>query len=310
MVQNPAFDLCEFEKERGVIIQEIRQLNDVPNELVFDMFQEQCFYGKRLGTQILGNEDLITSYGVGDLKRYISAKYSSDRIMICAAGGVVHDQLLDLSNRFVSKMLPFEIEPVEKQEYVGGYIFKKKNLGQTHLVLGFEGLKHTDDNKFSMGVLSNILGGGMSSRLFQEVREKRGLAYSIFSFENRYIDTGVFGIYAACDDNDAKDVIAIVREECEKIRINVEEEELIKAKAQMKASILMGLESSMSRMQRLANQLMFLNEYIPPSEIAKKIDEVNLESVKNIAEKVFRTRFTMAVLGNCADIEKLYDPCT
>jgi predicted Zn-dependent peptidase len=310
IVQNSVFDAEEFEKERGVIVQEIRQLNDVPGDLIFDMFQEKCFEGERLGTQILGEESDIMSYCASDLKEYMNSKYSPDKMIMCASGGINHDDLVCLTEKFSDKMRKLDVDVIEKQTYKGGYIFKKKKLEQTHLVIGFEGLSHNSDERFRLGVLSNILGGGMSSRLFQEVREKMGLVYSIFSFDSNYVDTGTFGVYAACEDSNAKDVVSIVMDEFMKIKVDITDEEVQKAKTQMRASILMSLESSMSRMQRLAGQLMFRKRYISPSEITQKIDEVTIESVKNVADTIFNAKPTLAALGNCDEIEKLYETCS
>lgn len=307
IVQNSTFDESEFNKERGVIIQEIRQLNDAPDDYVFDMFQAKCFDNERLGTQILGSEEDILSFAPSDLSDYLSSKYSTNRMIFSASGKVDHEDLVDLANEFTPKLKKFETEVVEKQNYKGGFIFKKKKLEQTHLILGFEGLNHTHDNKYDLCVLSTILGGGMSSRLFQEVREKRGLVYSVFSFASNYRDTGTFGVYAACEDNKAKEVIEITKNELEKVKFDITEEELKKAKTQIKASLLMGLESSSARMERLANQFLLHGKITHPNEAVEKIDRISLDSLRNLSTKIFATKPTLAVIGNGFDIENLYD---
>lgn len=307
IVQNSVFAEEEFRKEQRVIIQEIRQQNDTPDDYVFDMFQSKCFDGERLGTQILGSEEEILSYKPNDLRDYLSSKYSTDKMILVASGNIEHDDFVNLSKAFTSEMKRFEVNPVEKQTYKGGFIFKKKELEQTHLILGFEGVSHNDEKKFDLAVLSAILGEGMSSRLFQEIREKRGLVYSVFSFNSNYRDSGTFGIYAACEDSKAKEVITISLEELGKSKFDISEEELQKAKTQLKASLLMGLESSSTRMERLASQYIHHGKFTSSNEIIEKINQISLESLRNTAECIFNSNPTLAVIGNGKDIENLYE---
>lgn len=307
IVQNSTFDKIEFEKERGVIIQEIRQLNDAPDDLVFDMFQSKCFEGEKLGTQILGSEENILAYSPNDLDSYIKSKYTTDKMVFAASGNINHNKLKILTEEHTTKLNYFNIDPVEKQIYKGGFVFKKKKLEQTHLIYGLEGLSYTDDKKFALSVLSTILGGGMSSRLFQEVREKRGLVYSIFAFCSNYKDTGTFGVYAACEDKKAKEVIDIIRFELKKIIDDITEEELQKAKTQLKASLLMGLESSSTRMERLANQILLHKKISSPSETAQKIESIQIDSVKSLISNMLQSKPTLAIIGKGKDIEKLYE---
>lgn len=307
IVQNSTFDKIEFEKERGVIIQEIRQLNDAPDDLVFDMFQSKCFEGEKLGTQILGSEKDILSYSPDDLDGYMKSKYTTDKMIFVASGNIEHESLKNLVEKYTPKLHSFNVPSVETQVYKGGFVFKQKKLEQTHLIYGLKGLSHTDDNKFALSVLTTILGGGMSSRLFQEVREKRGLVYSIFAFNSNYKDIGTFGIYAACEDKKSKEVIDIIRFECGKIAEDISEEELQKAKTQLKASLLMGLESSSTRMERLANQILLHKKISTPAETAQKIENIQLDSVKNLINQILKSKPTLAVIGNGKDIENLYE---
>ena len=307
IIQNSIFEQKEFEKERGVIIQEIRQLNDTPDDLVFDMFQAKCFDGEKLGTQILGSEENILKFKPDDLEQYLSNNYSTDKMILCASGGIDHDYLVNLSDKYCDKMSSFDTSTPEKQTYKGGFIYKEKDLEQSHLVFGFEGSNHKSEYKFDLFVLSTILGGGMSSRLFQEIREKRGLVYSIFSFTSNYKDTGTFGIYSGCEPKKAPEVLKIIKEEVDKIGNTLTHEEVEKAKTQIKASLLMGLESSSSRMERIANQYLLQNQFLTPSEIAEKIEKITLESVVNASKIVFVTKPTLAVIGKCPQLERLYD---
>lgn len=305
IVQNSVFDEQEFAKEQGVIIQEIRQLNDAPDDYVFDMFQAKCYENEKLGTQILGSEDDILRYTPSDLDTYLKTKYSTDKIVLAASGKIEHKSFLELANNFTSGMKKFDVEPVEKQSYKGGFSFKQKELEQTHLIFGFEGVSHSSDDKFALSVLSAILGGGMSSRLFQEIREKRGLAYSVFSFCSNYRDSGTFGVYAACDDSKVEEVVKISLAEFEKIQHDIDETELNKAKMQLRASLLMGLESSSTRMERIANQYINHGKIVPLTEIVGKIEEISVESLKKVAQKIFATKPTLALIGKGQCAEKL-----
>lgn len=307
IVQDSVFEKSEFEKERGVIIQEIRQLNDTPDDFVFDMFQEKCFEGENLGTQILGSEDNINSFEPENLKNYLKNNYSSDKMILSASGNVDHGKLRDLAESFTDKLSAFETSSPCVQTYRGGFIFKKKELEQTHLILGFEGVQHTNPEKFNLFVFSTILGGGMSSRLFQEVREKRGLVYSIFSFNSTYKDTGTFGVYAACEDKKAKEVIGLINSELQNALQNITEEEMKKAKAQIKASLLMGLENSSTRMERMANQFLLQKKVLSSEELTESINNVTIHSMAQFVQNTLSTKPTLAVIGNGSDIEKLYD---
>ena len=162
IIQNSTFDAEEFAKEQGVIIQEIRQLNDAPDDYVFDMFQAKCFEAEKLGTQILGSEENILSYKPSDLDMYLKTKYSTDKMILSASGKISQEQLVGLANNFTTKMTKFDIEPVAKQVYRGGFSFKQKDLEQTHLICGFEGVSHTDERKYDLTILSAILVLGFS----------------------------------------------------------------------------------------------------------------------------------------------------
>ncbi|MBQ9335155.1 MAG: insulinase family protein [Alphaproteobacteria bacterium] len=306
IIQNSTFNAEEFTKEQGVIIQEIRQLNDAPDDYVFDMFQAKCFEAEKLGTQILGSEENILSYKPSDLDMYLKTKYSTDKMILSASGKISQEQLVGLANNFTTKMTKFDIETVAKQVYRGGFSFKQKDLEQTHLIFGFEGVSHTDERKYDLTILSAILGGGMSSRLFQEIREKRGLAYSVFSFCTSYRDTGTFGVYAACEDSKAEEVVKLTIAELEKIQNSITKEELNKAKMQLRASLMMGLESSSTRMERMANQYIHLGRIVEPSEVVEKIEAISVESLKELAMKIFNTKPTLAFIGKGKDAEKLH----
>ena len=307
IVQNSAFELSEFEKERDVIIQEIKRQNDSPDDLVFDMFYEKAFAGERLGTHILGSQESIAAMTSADLVSYLNQNYSVDKMILCASGGISHEQLVDLASKYCDNMSQFETKSPNRQKYHGGFVFQKKELEQSHVVFGYEGVGHKDPLKFDLFILGNILGGGMSSRLFQEIREKRGMAYSVFSFTSNYKDTGIFGVYAGCEEKNVEEVLKLSLGEFQKICSTLTQEEIEKAKTQIKASLLMGLESSSSRMERIASQYHLQNEFLDNADVIKKIDQVTLESVIHVAQKIFSTKPTLAVIGAKNNIDGLYE---
>jgi predicted Zn-dependent peptidase len=306
IIQDPKFDQKEFEKEQSVIIQEIHRLNDSPDSLIFDLFQEKCFDGESLGKSILGPEENILAFKPHDLAEYIRLKYSTGKMILCASGNVDHSEIVGLASEFSSKMSNFEVEEPEVQLYKGGFISKRKELEQTHIVLGFEGTAHTAADRYDLSVLSTVLGGGMSSRLFQEVREKRGLVYTIYTDSSSNKDTGTFCVYAGCADQKAEEVINVISSELKEIENTLTDDEVLKAKTQIKAAILMGTESSASRIQTAAIHFITEGEFPTPQEMATRVDLVTRESVKKVAGKVFSTRPTLAVIGSRDDMDNLY----
>jgi predicted Zn-dependent peptidase len=309
IIQDSRFDLVEFEKEQSVIVQEIHRMNDSPDVLVFDLFQEKCFDGESLGMSILGPEENILAFKPQDLTDYLRAKYSTSKMILCASGKVDHDEVVDLACKFADKMSSFDVVEPALQSYKGGFISKKKELEQMHIVLGFEGVSQTAADRYDLSVLSTILGGGMSSRLFQEIREKRGLVYTIFADGSNNKDTGTFCVYAGCADQKAAEVIDVISSEFGKIRLDLTEEEVYRAKVQIKAGLLMGMESPATRMQTMANQFFAEGRFSTLQEMTSRIDAVTLESVRKVASKVFSTRPTLATIGNSDEAEGLYERC-
>lgn len=307
IVQHSVFDRLEFENERGVIIQEIKQMNDTPDDLVFDLFQGQCFEEEALGRPILGNVENIEKFQPQDLESYLRTNYSAQNMILSASGNVDHDSLVGLVEKYVDTIQEFDTKKAKTQRYTGGSVHKEKNLEQRHIILGYEGCRHESEKKYDLFVLSTILGGGMSSRLFQEVREKRGLAYSIFSYVSNYKDTGVFGVYAGSEVEKSLDVIRVIREEMLKASNDISDKEVEKAKKQIKSSLLMGLESSSSRMERMANQYLVYGRFLSSEEIIYLVDAVNVNSVKSTLNLMINTKPTLAIVG-CGDgVESLHN---
>lgn len=303
LVQNAVLDEEELERERGVILQEIHQAQDTPDDVVFDLFQEACFPGQALGRSVLGPADGVRDMARPDILQYMTDHYRAEGMVLSAAGNFEHDRLVDLANTNFPGTSAGKGDTHAHAAYKGGDVRESRDIEQVHLLLGFEGPNYTDDDFYAASVMSMVLGGGMSSRLFQEVREKRGLVYSIYSFLAPYDDTGVFAIYAGTGPNEAKDLIPIVCDEIGKMTGNIDAAELGRAKAQLKSSILMSLESTSSRAEQLARQLMIFGRPIPSEESVAKIEAVDDAAIARIAGRIFTSEPTLAALGPIDGVE-------
>ena len=304
LVQNAVLDEEELERERGVILQEINQAQDTPDDVIFDLFQDACYPDQALGRPVLGTLDGISQMPRGDILGFMNDHYRTEGMVLSAAGNFTHDQLLDLAHTHfpdATSAGPGDTQGLAK--YVGGDIRESRDIEQVHLLMGFEGFSYKDDDFYAASVLSMLFGGGMSSRLFQEVREKRGLVYSVYSFITAYADAGVFGIYAGTGDKDVAELIPVVCDEIGKLDQNVGAEELNRAKAQLKSSILMSLESTSSRAEQLARQLMIFGRPIPAAEAVAKIEAVDADTIKRVSARIFQGTPTIAALGPIGNVE-------
>jgi len=304
LVQNATLDEDELERERGVILQEINQAQDTPDDVIFDLFQDTCFPDQALGRPVLGTLDGITHMPRGDIMDYMTDHYRTGSMVLSAAGNFEHDRLVELAGSHFTQSASTGAKDLQgPAKYVGGDIRETRDIEQVHLLLGFEGFSYQDDDFYAASVMSALFGGGMSSRLFQEVREKRGLVYSVYSFITAYADTGVFGIYAGTGEKDVAELIPVVCDEIGKLNQGIKAEELNRAKAQLKSSILMSLESTSSRAEQLARQLMIFGRPIPTEEAVAKIEAIDADAIKQVANRIFQGALTMAALGPIAEVE-------
>ncbi len=304
LVLNATLDEEELERERGVILQEINQAQDTPDDVVFDLFQEASFPDQALGRPVLGTLDGITNMPRGDVWDYMKNHYRADAMVMAAAGNFEHDQLVEMAETQFAAAPKIDSERTEEPaRYVGGDIREKRDIEQVQLLLGFEGLSYLDDDFYAASVMSMLFGGGMSSRLFQEVREKRGLVYSTYSFLTAYADSGVLGIYAGTGEQEVSELIPVVCDEIGKLSEGISEKELVRAKAQLKSSILMSLESTSSRAEQLARQLMIFGRPIPVSEAVAKIEAVDETAIKRVSGRIFQGVPTLAALGPISNVE-------
>lgn len=304
LVQNATLDADELERERGVILQEINQANDTPDDVIFDLFQDACFPNQALGRPVLGTLDGVSQMPREDILGYMIDHYRPGSMVLSAAGNLEHDRLVDLAGQHFSQDTTKSAGDQQGEaHYVGGDIRETRDIEQVHLLLGFNSFSYIDDDFYAASVLSMLFGGGMSSRLFQEVREKRGLVYSIYSFITAYADTGVFGIYAGTGEKDVAELIPVVCDEIGKLDQGIGAEELNRAKAQLKSSILMSLESTSSRAEQLARQLMIFGRPIPAEEAVAKIEAVDDATIKRVAARIFQGVPTVAALGPISQVE-------
>ncbi len=303
LVQHATLDADELERERHVVIQEIHQLHDTPDDIVFENFQAVAFPDQALGRSVLGSEALIEAMSRDAVLDYMTAHYAAPVSVVSAAGALDHDRVVDMV-RTTFKDLPAGAPAArEAARYGGGDVRVDRDLEQVHITLGFEGLAYDDDDYYAASVLSALLGGGMSSRLFQEIREKRGLVYSIYSYQSAYADGGLFGVYAGTGSDEVTELMPLIADELNKVRMSVDEDEVARARAQLKASILMSLESTSSRCEQLARQMLIYGRPVPAEEIVAKVDAVTAGDVVRVAERLFRTKPTLSAIGPLANLE-------
>ncbi|WP_421993387.1 M16 family metallopeptidase [Roseococcus sp.] len=297
----------ELERERGVILQEIGQANDTPDDIVFDHFQHACYPDQAMGRPTLGTEEIIEKMPRDVLSNYMTRHYGPSRMVVAAAGAVEHEQLLSLVNQHFGDLPTVTPHEPEAANYTGGEYREERDLDQVHIVLGFPSATYTDRDHYPTQLLSTLLGGGMSSRLFQEIREKRGLVYSIYSFASPYHDTGVFALYAGTGEDQVAELVPVAVEELRRVQLDVTVDELNRAKAQLRASLLMSLESTGSRCEQIARQLQVHGRVIPVEETKARIAEVTVDDIQRAAVRLFKGRPTLATLGPIGKVPTLAD---
>jgi predicted Zn-dependent peptidase len=299
ILSNPTFDPDELGREQHVIVQEIGASEDTPDDVVFDHLQETAFPQQPLGRSILGTPKTVRSFDGDRLRTYLSRNYKAPDMVVAGAGAVDHAAIVrEVEHRFSSFGGPAAPVPQPARFGQGGAHIESRDLEQVHLTLALHGLPQKDPDLYSLQVFTSALGGGMSSRLFQEVREKRGLCYSIYCFHVPYSDTGMFGLYTGTDQADAPELMQVVVDQIAETVETLTEAEVNRAKAQMKAGLLMALESSRSRVEQLARQMLAYGRPIPLAEIVAKVEAVTAESARAAGSALIgRGRPAIAALG-------------
>lgn len=309
ILQNSTFEPDELERERGVILQEIGEAFDTPDDLVFDILQESAFPNQPLGRPILGSPENVRSFSKATLSSFMSDHYGGANMVLAAAGKVDHEEIVARAGDLLGLSAPKGSGQRPGAQYSGGEARLDRELEQVHMLIGLPGLAYEDPDFYALQVYSTILGGGMSSRLFQEVREERGLAYSIYSFSSSYVDGGLFGVYAGTSPEYTEELIEVAAGQMSALTSNVLDDEVERARAQLKASTLMALENSANRCEQFGRQLLIFDRIIPISEIIEKVDAVDGQAVKRVAERMMNTATpTLAEVGpssQSSDFQKL-----
>jgi predicted Zn-dependent peptidase len=298
ILQNSLFDKTELDREQNVIIQEIGAARDNPDDHVFDLFQSAAFPDQPIGRTILGTADSVRGMGASAIRDYMERNYVGDRMVIAAAGNVSHDQLVDIANDSFHDLRPDGAPEPEKARYVGGEERLVSDHEQAHIVLGLEGRAYNSDGFYAAQVLASILGGGMSSRLFQEVRERRGLCYSVYAFHWAFEDSGIFGVAAATGEDEVTELVPVVLDELRKSAENITDEEVVRVRNQIRAGLLMSLESPSARAGQLARQQILWGRPIPLQETVDRINRITADRVRQIAGQIFDTdKVSLAGIG-------------
>ncbi|HEX4408038.1 MAG TPA: pitrilysin family protein [Xanthobacteraceae bacterium] len=304
ILSEPAFEPAELQREQNVIVQEIGAVADTPDDLIFEHLHVMAFPNQPLGRSILGTPKTVRSFTDLKLRDYLNRTYRAPDIVVAAAGAVNHQAVLaEVEKRFASFDGPEGPAP-EPASFGGGTRVEKRELEQVHMALALPGVSITDPSLYSLQVFTNILGGGMSSRLFQEAREKRGLCYSIYSFHVPYSDIGMFGLYTGTDAADTSDLMRLIVDEIGSTAATITEQEVARSKAQMKASLLMALESSGARIEQLARQMISRGRPIPLAELVERVEAVTVESARAAGRALIgRGKLATAVLGLGSGLE-------
>ena len=299
IVQNSTFPENEVSKEREVVVQEIKQTIDTPDDIIFDYFQETAFPGQAIGRTILGPAEKVRSFTRDTINNYLQSNYAAENTIICAVGNLKHDDFVNMVKQRMSGFRSKTDFKIGQQLYQGGVYAEKRDIEQAHVILGFKGFDYASDKYYPGMLFSTMFGGGMSSRLFQEIREKRGLVYSVYSFTNSHTHSGLFGIYAGTTPDELRELMPVVVDEINKARNEkVAAKELQRSKTQLKASLLMSLESSSSTSEVLARQMLLFDRIIPIEEMVERIEKVSVDDVQNIARKIFSSNPTYTLVGD------------
>jgi predicted Zn-dependent peptidase len=306
MVTGSLIEPKDVDAERGVILEEIAMNDDDPSDTVHEAFVAQLFGDTPLGRPILGSVDSINSITRTQIAEHYAARYKPENLVVAAAGSLEHAEVVELTRSAFGSALTGDAQPVPPRLAGPGAVASagtgvrlvSRGIEQANLVLGCGALSRTDDRRFALGVLNAALGGGMSSRLFQEVREKRGLAYSVYSFSSQHADTGLWGVYAGCLPAKADEVLAICRDEIDKVVSGgLTDAELDRGKGQLRGSIVLGLEDPSSRMSRLGKSELVYPRLEPVEEILASVEAVTHDDVREVAAIVLAQPKALAVVG-------------
>tara|TARA_B100000900_G_C20562580_1_gene709572 strand:- start:123 stop:1376 length:1254 start_codon:yes stop_codon:yes gene_type:complete len=305
ILQNSTFDSKELDRERGVILQEIGMYLDTPDDVVFDKWQEVAYPDQPMGRSILGKSDIIKTISRDQVEGFMKSYYRPEKMIFSVSGNFNESQVIELVEKHFQNLPQGNDSHAPESVYKGGEFRQDKDLEQVNLILGFEGVDFYSDLYYPTAVYSTVLGSGMSSRLFQEIREKRGLVYSISSYTSSFSDSGIFGVYAGTGQKEVMELVPVL---CDQLNIDANKftsEELQRAKAQFKSSLLMGQESTSRRCRSNASKFLMHKRLIPHEEIISEIDKVQLEDLEKARRNILKSEITLSSIGPIKDLESL-----
>ncbi len=298
ILANSTFDAEELKREQHVILQEIGAANDTPDDLVFDIFQNTAFAGQPIGRPILGTPETVSGFTSDDLRDYLATHYRGPNMVLSAAGAVDHDALVRQADELFGafpKDMPAAPQPAY---YGGGEAMLDRSFQEAQIVLGFEGRAYHVRDFYASQLLATVLGGGMSSRLFQEVREKRGLCYSIYAFHWGFADTGMFGIHAATGEEDLGRLMPVIIDELKRASETIGDDEVNRARAQIRSNLMMSMESPAARAGQIARQILLYGRPIPNEELTERLEAISTERLRDLAGRIFhQSNPTLAAVG-------------
>jgi len=298
ILTHSVFDPVELSREQHVITQEIGAALDTPEDRVYDLFVERAFPDQPIGRTILGTEETVRSFDRAAIIDYLARHYHGPSMVVSAAGAIDHDRLVDLTAEGLGAVATNAAPKPVAADYRGGEVREQRDLMEAQILLGFQGRRYSGEDYYAAQMLASVLGGGMSSRLFQEVREKRGLCYSIYAFHWAFVDSGVFGVHAATGETDVAELMPVILGELEKASADITEDELRKARAQTRAGLLMTLESPSARAGQLARQILIFGRPLPFTELIERVEAVSVDRVRRLASAIFTERApTVAAIG-------------
>ena len=300
MLRHSLFDPEEITREKGVVLEEIKRYQDAPEDIVHDLFAQTLWRSHPLGRPVIGTSRTVAGLQREHITRHIGSHYTPDRVVVAAAGNIAHSDIVALAQKHLGDMSGTAPARTRKApSFSGDSKLQKKRTEQVHFCLGTQSYSQLDDSRYTLTILDTVLGGNMSSRLFQEIREKRGLAYSIGSYTASYVEGGLFTVYGGTSMDTFEEVVDLARKELDKVkREGISEDELSKAKTQMKGALVLGLESMSSRMMRMGKSLLYFDRVIPLDEIVNKITSVSHKDITRVANELFdESRMTLVAVG-------------
>lgn len=315
MLKNSVFDPDEIAREKNVVIEEIKMYDDAPDELIHDIFSQSLWRNHPLGYPILGTTESVNSLDRKKLVRYFSENYVPSNFLVTAVGNFRIPRLVSWIKKYFdqggSRKASADHEPVTEPRHAIRHEIREKKVEQVHMVLGTYGIPECDEDRYKLYILNSIFGGSMSSRLFQEIREKRGLAYSIFSYATLYKIAGLFAIYAGCGHKDCDTVIELILGEIHKIKNEpIGREEIARAKEQLKGNMILSLEGVNARMNRLGRNEIYFKRHVPIDEVLEKISRVTADDVHEMARKLFDVRkLGVSLIGPAGESDKKMARC-